>query len=246
MTTSDYLEQLQQDKEDLVDNLTTKGITGLTGNETFTELVPEVLNIQSGGIPSITSLSQINSYIQSMLSDFTSYKNNEFNNRDVYTTNSITLYTPDIDYTKYIIEKFSGGYRIVWIPEANIVAQIDTTNALNVNSGYRVRSSPYSETKIIDNLQMWLEVAGFTGNLGYYYSNGFATIQEIIQAISSPNGSITYTKWTTGNTISIVDDTPYIVPYSNITIYDNRGGTSILLTTKVISKNETIEVIPSE
>jgi hypothetical protein len=49
MTTADYLEQLQQDKSDLVDNLTTKGITGLTGNETFTELVPEVLNIPSGG-----------------------------------------------------------------------------------------------------------------------------------------------------------------------------------------------------
>lgn len=49
MTTQDYLEQLQQDKADLVDNLTEKGITGLTGDETFTELVPEVLNIPSGG-----------------------------------------------------------------------------------------------------------------------------------------------------------------------------------------------------
>lgn len=49
MQISDYLTQLQQDKQDLVDNLTEKGITGLTGNETFTELVPEVLNIPSGG-----------------------------------------------------------------------------------------------------------------------------------------------------------------------------------------------------
>ena len=49
MTTQDYLEQLQQDKADLVDNLTEKGIEGLTGDETFTELVPEVLNIPSGG-----------------------------------------------------------------------------------------------------------------------------------------------------------------------------------------------------
>lgn len=49
MTTSDYLEQLIQDRDDLVDNLTTKGISGLTGDETFTELVPEVLNIPSGG-----------------------------------------------------------------------------------------------------------------------------------------------------------------------------------------------------
>ena len=50
MTTSDYLTQLQQDKSDLVDNLTEKGITGLTGDETFTELVPEVLNISSGSL----------------------------------------------------------------------------------------------------------------------------------------------------------------------------------------------------
>lgn len=46
-TTSDYLEQLEQDREDLVDNLETKGITGLTGDETFTQLVPKVLDIQS-------------------------------------------------------------------------------------------------------------------------------------------------------------------------------------------------------
>ena len=48
MTTSDYLTQLQQDREDLVDNLETMGITGLSGDETFTELVPEILNIPSG------------------------------------------------------------------------------------------------------------------------------------------------------------------------------------------------------
>lgn len=47
-TTSDYLTQLQQDREDLVDNLETKGITGLVGNETFTQLVPQVLNISGG------------------------------------------------------------------------------------------------------------------------------------------------------------------------------------------------------
>ena len=44
----EYLEQAEQDRQDLVDNLETKGITGLTGDETFTQLVPEVLNIPSG------------------------------------------------------------------------------------------------------------------------------------------------------------------------------------------------------
>lgn len=47
-TTADYLNQLEQDRQDLVDNLETKGITGLSGDETFTELVPEVLNISGG------------------------------------------------------------------------------------------------------------------------------------------------------------------------------------------------------
>lgn len=48
-TTTDYLTQLQEDKDTLVDNLTEQGITGLTGDETFTELVPKVLDIESGG-----------------------------------------------------------------------------------------------------------------------------------------------------------------------------------------------------
>lgn len=48
-TISEQLTQLISDRDDLVDNLTTKGISGLTGDETFTELVPEVLNISGGG-----------------------------------------------------------------------------------------------------------------------------------------------------------------------------------------------------
>lgn len=47
-TTSDYLTQLQADKQALVDNLVAKGVQA-TNNETFTTLVPKVNNIQSGG-----------------------------------------------------------------------------------------------------------------------------------------------------------------------------------------------------
>ena len=42
-TIAEQLTQLERDRQDLVDNLETKGITGLSGDETFTELVPEVL-----------------------------------------------------------------------------------------------------------------------------------------------------------------------------------------------------------
>lgn len=47
-TTADYLSQLQADKQALVDNLVEKGVEA-TNDETFTSLVPKVLNIQSGG-----------------------------------------------------------------------------------------------------------------------------------------------------------------------------------------------------
>ena len=47
-TITEQLTQLVSDKNDLINNLETKGITGLTGDETFTELIPEVLNIPSG------------------------------------------------------------------------------------------------------------------------------------------------------------------------------------------------------
>ena len=56
MTTENYLEQLETDRQGMVTNLTTKGITGLTGDETFTELVPEVLDIQT--TPNLQSKSE--------------------------------------------------------------------------------------------------------------------------------------------------------------------------------------------
>ena len=47
-TTTDYINQLKTDKQKLVDNLISKGVQA-TDNETFTDLVPKVLDIQSGG-----------------------------------------------------------------------------------------------------------------------------------------------------------------------------------------------------
>ena len=47
-TTTDYLNQLISDKADLAANLTLKGVTA-SSSETFTELVPKVLDISGGG-----------------------------------------------------------------------------------------------------------------------------------------------------------------------------------------------------
>ena len=57
-TTNDYLIQLQNDKATLVDNLTTMGVTA-SDDETFTELVPKILDIESGSDVEITDASYL-------------------------------------------------------------------------------------------------------------------------------------------------------------------------------------------
>lgn len=57
-TTSEYLQQLQTDKQTLVDNLVTKGVSA-TSDETFTELVPKVLDISTGTDIEITDASYL-------------------------------------------------------------------------------------------------------------------------------------------------------------------------------------------
>lgn len=61
-TIAEQLTQLESDREDLVDNLEAKGITGLSGDETFTELVPEVLNIPSPESCYVSSYTQTSGY----------------------------------------------------------------------------------------------------------------------------------------------------------------------------------------
>lgn len=90
MTTADYLTQLQQDREDLVDNLEAKGITGLSGDETFTELVPEVLNIPSGG-------GDLSEYFQT---DYTRFNFNRI-------SYNLLLKIPEINMASDIISLYS-------------------------------------------------------------------------------------------------------------------------------------------
>ena len=100
-TTSDYLTQLQQDREDLVDNLEEQGISDLTGDETFTELVPRVLDIETGGggfQPRLPSEYQEVEYIQGTGTQYinTQYKPNQDTKTEisVETINLNTTFVP--------------------------------------------------------------------------------------------------------------------------------------------------------
>lgn len=131
MTTANYLEQLQQDKQDLVDNLETQGITGLTGDETFTELVPKVLDIQTGGGSEYTGhydatgLAQLGwtsediQYYQDNAVLWNAEQDNDYKVRDDETTGSLGTNTRFVVKTSSLTS-FSGYEKLIGLPVLNI------------------------------------------------------------------------------------------------------------------------------
>jgi len=117
MTTIEQnLTQLVQDRDDLVTNLTTKGITGLTGDETFTELVPEVLNISGGGSGHDWSAIGYSGEPQ-VIQDGYDYAVQIKNNWD----SSVTNYQ----------NKFNNDTNLIYMP------LVDTSNGTNFNSMFK-------------------------------------------------------------------------------------------------------------
>lgn len=135
-TTSDYLTQLEQDREDLVDNLETKGITGLSGDETFTELVPEVLNIPSGGSGldwSAIGYSEEPQTIQDGYDYAVEIKNN-------WST------------TAGLISKFSYDYKISIMPMVEI-GQTQTSLRNTFSYAYGLITIPQLDTSNVTNMR---------------------------------------------------------------------------------------------
>jgi len=247
-----YLDQLDQDKDDLVTNLTEKGITGLTGDETFTELVPEVLNIPSSILPTFTSLNDFNNYWKQSFDIFDNYLKSVVNNYEPYTNQSITLYTPDIDCTNYVIQKKSDNtYRVVWAKENFCYATIvSNTSEEIIGFGWAKSSSTYVIPESVSDLKQNYNVLFITASLDqsrikFYYSNNFPTLQELIQALQDSTGqNITYTFYNGGYGFSAIVDNDWKAPMSNCPIFDRRNNNNtIILDGKRVSNNETIEVI---
>lgn len=107
-TTTQYLEQLQADKQTLVDNLVAKGVEA-SNDETFTSLVPKVADIQAGG----------EVYTPEYIS-FYSYKGTSLENalKNIDTSNITTM-----------MNCFSGCSNLISVDLSNI-------DATNVTSTY--------------------------------------------------------------------------------------------------------------
>lgn len=128
MTTNDYLEQLKQDKTDLVSNLTYQGIENLTGDETFTELVPKVLDITTGSAGRDWTEIGYTEEPQ-VIDDGFNYAKNIYDNWDSTRTslnsefqNDLNLlFMPAIDTLNVINfgSVFQGCKKLLYIPQLN-------------------------------------------------------------------------------------------------------------------------------
>lgn len=114
-TIAEQLTQLASDRDDLVSNLTTKGITGLTGDETFTELVPEVLNIPSGSGANLDDY-----FITTPSSNLDVHRDNKLLIKQFPTMNMINRTT--------IEDMFSGYKALISLPTM--------TNTTNITNAY--------------------------------------------------------------------------------------------------------------
>jgi len=161
MTTSDYLTQLQQDREDLVDNLETKGITGLTGDETFTELVPEVLNIPSG-TPNWSTIGY-SSTPQGVIDGY-NYAKSIYDNWNASSQGTYAMFQndrklsimPNVDTSNFITFEgmFEGCYALQSVPDFNF-SSATMTRTMFKNCYGLISIGNYNTSKVTNMYRMF-------------------------------------------------------------------------------------------
>lgn len=218
-------------------------------NETIDDYSNFIDSIQTGGGEiTINSVSDFTDYMTEIGTKMDNYIKSKVNLYPVYTENAITLYTPNINCKNYIIHKRSNGkYRILW--GLYNYGCIFTNTAVGY-FGFNVPNDVLGNAKAmhirdIKNIKQIipskLEDAQYS-LYSIHYSNEFNTINDLISAITNPNGSITYNTWSQGFSFSAVLDSPYLITYSNIPIIDRRNNGFEIILSQRLSNNETIEL----
>lgn len=139
-TTTDYINQLKVDKTNLVNNLVTKGVDA-TEDETFTSLVPKVLNISGGGS------SEYNTIIDDTLLTNTS----ETDNRPLL--RMITKFPNTIDTSEWT----SHAYMFSACSNVEEMPTIDTSNSTNMeqmfNACTKIKTIPQIDTSKVTKMR---------------------------------------------------------------------------------------------
>lgn len=163
-TITDKLNQLISDRDDLVDNLTTKGITGLTGDETFTELVPEVLNIPSGG-GSVELPTNINlRFTNSTTSDFSFLEN---------------IDTSNLSSASYMFDACTGLTEMPTLDTSNVTEMIGTFRGCTNLTTTKL----YNTSKVTIFWRMHYNCSKMT-TLPQYDTSSITSVQEMCSGCS--------------------------------------------------------------
>ena len=150
---------------------------------------------------------------------------------DAYTTDRVTLYTPNANYKNYIIYKRGIYYRVVWT-KTNVGNYYKSTNG--TISNLIVKNYYSTDTSLWDK-KVLFNGSSYDG----YRTNDLTSIEACISAIQNPSTS--YTKVSSAlSDVSLYNEHSVII--SNTFIVEDFNDIQTIATPLILSKNETIEV----
>lgn len=201
-------------------------------------------DVNVGGSSAPTNLTELNTAINTTaLGGFVNYLNSANSRKIAYTNNSKTFYTPDSTYKLYVILhlRTSNKYNIYWIDSS--IRSINDDNSIIYNSNI---SHISQQTNIIrdannnyvysTNNEINFELSG-NGQCNTYVSAKYLTLEDAISALESNETTYTYLSgyWNYLNFDEI---------YTNDIIFKKDSNNEWnIMDTKIISHNETIQVI---
>lgn len=252
--------QTIDDYDDFVDSIETPNLQSksieITTNETQTVSPDsgynglssvEITTNVSGGGQTPDSLYSFNQLGQIFFDSFETYIRSNLSQYPVYTQNSLTLYIPAANAQYYIIHKKANGkYRIIW-SVGYAYACVWASNSVGFTKFHTHGYTGVNKYDTIPTLKNEIFEVGMFDNLApigtFYYSGDYDTIQEIIDQITDPNGTITYSSWNTSCGFNATLETPYEIAYSNVPVLDRRSSNSFsLLMSQILSNDETYVV----
>ena len=222
---------------DVADAIRTK--TGTSETIQASTFDTAISNIPSGSATP-TTISELNDAIVDLAESFVDYLGTLPNTYSVYTNDPVTLYTPNASFPYYAIQKRSSGkYRVIWTSTNLILFYSD-----GIRNWYwyeRFTQNGSQDVSQIFNSNGTVGI-GYNDTGDYYYSDEYNTANECVEKML--NNELVYS-YISGAYLGAIEDTPYIIPYSNAPIMkfiSNNSDPEIKMSQR-ISQNETIQVI---